>query len=415
MSTQGREKIVIVGGGFAGLESALYLHQRLGDQADITLLSSEEKFVFKPYLAYVPFGLLPDSVSIDLKAVVRGKAIAFCQAHLDQIDPVKKEVVASGEVFPYDYLILATGAAIAPDTLPGLSEHGYLIWRTHDLTRLQAAYQQLVEKTCAGERQRVVFLVPPACQWAGPLYEMAFMLETWFQWKEVRANVDISFITSEQAFMSAFGHQMHDVIEEAFEQRQIEGHTNVPIAEVGPSSLMTEDGTRIPYDLLVAAPAFKSTTTWPHLPMTAEGFLKTELASRQVLDYPDIYAVGDGADYPVKQAFLALLQADAAAEHLAAHLLGEEPDFSFDPKSLWVMEQLDQALFAKVPLSEAGEVFLENGQEDTYSVDPVPVGQFRRILVSAHLPRTSGINPLYAGLLWKGTKLGLQMLVHLTK
>ena len=53
------------------------------------------------------------------------------------------------------------------------------------------------------------------------------------------------------------------------------------------------------------------------LPSDDRGFLATEPATRQVVDHPDIYAPGDAGDFPVKQAFLAFLQADTVAEHIA--------------------------------------------------------------------------------------------------
>ena len=82
------------------------------------------------------------------------------------------------------------------------------------------------------------------------------------------------------------------------------------------------------------------------------------------------------------------------------------------------MEQLDQAVFAEVPLDERGEVESLDTEDSTYEVDQLPAGQLRRMLVSAHLPRHLrhfGANPLYAGLLWKGTKVGLKILSHLAK
>ena len=57
---------------------------------------------------------------------------------------------------------------------------------------------------------------------------------------------------------------------------------------------------------------------YPTFPGDDRGFIQTALGSRQVVGHPDIYAVGDAGDFPVKQAFLAFLQADAAAEHLSA-------------------------------------------------------------------------------------------------
>jgi NADH dehydrogenase FAD-containing subunit len=63
-----------------------------------------------------------------------------------------------------------------------------------------------------------------------------------------------------------------------------------------------------------------------------------------------VFAAGDIADFPVKQAFLALLQADTAADHIAAEAMGRAPQVDFELTSMCVMEELNKATFAQVPL-----------------------------------------------------------------
>ena len=416
MKTEEQVRVVIVGGGFGGLETALYVRQRLGDRATVTLISDRENFLFKPYLTYIPFGLMPEVLKIDLGNIARTNHFVFYQGRVQRLDPDRKEIRIDGLALPYDFLILATGVAIAPEEIAGLYEYAHMVWRTATMVCLRAALQQLLADVEAGRRRRVVFLVPPGCQWAGPLYEMACMLETWLRGKGARSGVDMVVLTAESAYMQVFGPRMHKVIEEELDRRHIEAYTAHYVERVEPDSLISQDGERLPYDLLIASPTYVASTLWNELPVDERGFLRTEPATRQVVNHPDIYAVGDASDYPIKQAFLALLQADAAAEHLAACVLQTEPAFRFDPKGLWLMEQLDQAVFAEVPLNERGEVESLDTEDSTYEVDQLPAGQLQRMLVSAHLPRHLrhfGANPLYAGLFWKGTKVGLKVLSHL--
>ena len=56
---------------------------------------------------------------------------------------------------------------------------------------------------------------------------------------------------------------------------------------------------------------------------------------------------GDAGDFPVKQAFLAFLQADAVAERVSAEILDRPTDGGFDPVSMCVMEMLGRATFAR--------------------------------------------------------------------
>ncbi|MGH3085563.1 MAG: NAD(P)/FAD-dependent oxidoreductase, partial [Gaiellaceae bacterium] len=59
-------RIVVVGGGFAGLESAFLLRSRLGDRARLTLVSDRDTFLFKPNTIYIPFGGKLDPLLIPL-------------------------------------------------------------------------------------------------------------------------------------------------------------------------------------------------------------------------------------------------------------------------------------------------------------------------------------------------------------
>jgi hypothetical protein len=53
--------------------------------------------------------------------------------------------------------------------------------------------------------------------------------------------------------------------------------------------------------------------------------------------------VGDTADFPINQAFLALLQGDAGADHLAAEIENRKPKVLYEPVSMCVMEELNKA------------------------------------------------------------------------
>lgn len=413
MERSPRPRIVIAGGGFAGIETALYLRRRLGDRGALTLLTDRSHFIFRPFLAYVPFGLLAEDAQIDLGAVARAQGIELVRGQAGGLDPAGRTVQVDGAPLPYDRLVVATGATIGPEEVEGLHahDHVYTLWRPVDAERLRDAFEALLRQAHAGRRPRVVFLVPPLCRWAGPLYEMAFMLATWLTWQNARRAVELAFVTPENGFMEAFGPELDGVLDGEFERAGIAGYRQRVVRCAEDGHLVDEAGHRIPFDLLVTAPTPIAATDWAPLPRDAQGFLRTVPATRQVVDHPGIYAVGDAADYPVKQAFLALLQADAAAEHLAAGLLGTEPRFGFDPEGLWLLEQLDQGVLARAFLPADPEAMIQPAAE----VNRLPVGQLRRLLAGAHLPRAVAGNPLYAGLFWKGTQVGLKVIEQLRR
>ena len=65
---------IIVGSGFAGLETAFLLRMRARDKADITLVSERSTFTFRPNTIYIPFGAAPDKLVFDLDRAARASA-----------------------------------------------------------------------------------------------------------------------------------------------------------------------------------------------------------------------------------------------------------------------------------------------------------------------------------------------------
>lgn len=410
-----KPRIVVLGGGFGGLESAFYLRMRLGEQTDITLVSDQDYFSFKPNTIYIPFGLDPDRLKISLPAPVRRKRIAFVQARAREIDPAGKTVQADGLRLPFDFLIVATGAGMRPAEIPGLQQFAQTIWTPADMLRLREAFGALVEAGRHGRRRRVLFLVPPNNKCSGPLYEMVFMLDTWLRRQGVRSAVDMTWSTYEGGFIQAFGPRLHEVVSAEFARRNVTGHTQYVVSRVDQEAVVYQNGQRLPYDLLISFPPYVASTPFAGLPADERGFLPTELATRQVAGYPDIYAVGDAGDFPVKQAFLAFLQADAAAEHLSSQILGTQSAVQFEPTSMCVMEQFDKATFAQVPLRLTGvpekPVEVRPDALNLYRVGTSATWRLGKKLLGVYLPWRFGAgNPFHAGLPWKGMEAGLKVM-----
>ena len=109
--SRGRKRVVIVGGGFAGLYAARKLKRA---PVDVTLLDRENHHTFQPLLYQVATAVLaPSEIANPIRWLLRRqKNTEVLLAHVDRIDPVKHMVYADGGTLelPYDYLILASGA-----------------------------------------------------------------------------------------------------------------------------------------------------------------------------------------------------------------------------------------------------------------------------------------------------------------
>jgi sulfide:quinone oxidoreductase len=407
-------RVVVVGGGFAGLEAAFTLRQRLGDQVDITLVSKRATFLFKPNTIYVPFGADEQSLSFPIARPAVRRSMRFHHGIVSGIDDRRVELT-DGSRIGFDFAVLATGAAMSPDEIPGLAEHAETIWTLAQMRSLGRRLLDLDAATSHGHVRRIQFLVPPGNMCAGPLYEMILMLDTWLRRRHLRDRVSLHWATYEDSYIQAFGPRLHQVVTGEFTRRGIAGRSGVAVAKVSGDEVLYEDGSRTEYDLLVAFPPYRSAVEYAGLPADARGFLRTDPATRLVEGTDTIYAPGDAGDFPVKQAFLAFLQADATADHIAGRIdpRREHETRSFEPTSMCVMEMFDSATFAQVPLEQTGDpahpVRVAPDAGNRYRVGVSPIWRLGKKTLGLYLPwQFKAGRPFHGGKAWATMDLALK-------
>ena len=108
-----------------------------------------------------------------------------------------------------------------------------------------------------------------------------------------------------------------------------------------------------------------------------------------------------------------MLQADATADHIASQSGVKEFTAAFDPISMCVMEMLDKATFAQVPLRVTGDpehpVEVRPGAGDDYKVGVSPLWRVGKKVLGFYLPmRFSAGEPFHAGAAWQLMDVGLK-------
>jgi sulfide:quinone oxidoreductase len=409
-----RPRVTILGAGFAGLETAFLLRMRLRDRADLTVVSEREAFTFRPNSIYVPFGADPDDLVVELSKPFHRRDVDFVQGSVAGVDPDAREVqLADGRSVAYDKLVIATGAEMLPEEIPGLSEYAATIWTPQSMLGVRERFERVRNDALAGRRSRVLFVIPPNNKCAGPLYEIAMMFETWLRREGARERVDVTWSTFEQTYIQAFGPRLHEVVSAEFAERAIEGHTGEVITEITAGEARYADGRVRAFDHLIAFPPYVSAVRYDALPSDERGFIETEMATRQVAGHPNVYAPGDAGDFPVKQAFLAFLQADTVAEHIVADAGEHAFEKPFDPVSMCIMEMFDKATFAQVPLELTGDparpVAVRRDADGDYKVGTGTTWRLGKKMLGATVPmRFHAGEPFHAGLGWQMMDVGLK-------
>lgn len=411
--TRVKPKVVIAGGGFAGLETAFLLRHRLRDTIDLTLVSNEEAFLFRPNTIYIPFGADPESLRIPLAEPAGRQNIVLIKDEVLGVDTKEQRLLLRHERLPYDVLVIATGATMRPQEISGLEQYASTIWTPQQMLRVRESFARIEQRGRDGLPTEVVFVVPPNNKCAGPLYELVFMLDTYLRRHGARSSVRLRWVSFESSYIQAFGPKLHDMVAAEFAERGIEGFLRRQLAEVSPRQLRFADGDVMDYDELISFPPYIASLTYEGLPADDRGFLLCEPQSRAVRGVSNVYAPGDAGDFPVKQAFLAFLQADAAAEDIVARVTGHAPRVTFDAVSMCVMEQFDKATFAQVPLQTTGDpsrpVIVRPGSEHDYKVGVSPVWRLGKKLIGVYLPmRFRAGEPFHAGTAWRLMDVGLK-------
>jgi len=408
-----RANIVIAGGGFAGLESAFLLRTKLRDRARITLVSDRPDFLFKPNTIYIPFGGKLEPLLIPLSRPTGKRDIQLVSGSVAGVDADARSVDVAGRSLDYDFLVLATGAEMAPGEIPGLQTHAETIWTPEQMASLGRKLAEAISSAREGQRQTIVFTVPPGNMCAGPLYEIVLMTGTYLRRQKVRGSFELVWATYERTFIQAFGPKLHEVVVPEFAKRGISSHTGWVLDHVTERTAHYTNGETLAFDLLVAFPPYVAAVRYDGLPQDERGFLKTELGSRRVVGQERIFAPGDAGDFPVKQAFLAFLQGDATAEAIAAEVEAREAAQPFDPISMCVMEEFDKATFAQVPLELTGNaahpVGVRPDADGAYRVGVSPLWRVGKKMLGIYLPfRFRAGQPFHAGPPWRAMELGLK-------
>ena len=157
--------------------------------------------------------------------------------------------------------------------------------------------------------------MPPTGSWPLPVYELALMAER--RARELSVEVRITVVTPEPEPLGVFGHIASDAIAELLAARGIEVRAGARAREGVDGSIVLDPGAeRLEAGAVVALPELHGPAL-SGLPADERGFIPIG-EHAQVQGVSDIYAAGDGANFPIKHGGIGAQQADAAAEQIAA-------------------------------------------------------------------------------------------------
>ena len=367
----GRQTILILGGGVGGIAAANALRRRLGTEHRVVVVDKRAEYVFTPSLLWVMVGWRrPEQITKSLHRLVR-PGVEVMVAEAQEIDLDSRKVKTGGSDLSYDYLVVAVGAELAPDAVPGFSKTAITPYDLEGATRLWSALQRFE----GGRVAVAVSAMPYKCP-AAP-YETALLLDDYLRKRGIREKCEVEVFTLETLPMGVAGPAMGRAVVDMLEAKGIRFNPELDLTEIDTTrkELVFSNREPAPFDLLAGVPPHRPPRVVRESPLANEaGWVPVDKGALQT-SYDSVYAIGDvtavtlanGKALP-KAGVFADGQAQVVARRISEEVRGVETEAEFDGLGFcWIETGGGSAGFASgefyaepdpvVPLPRSGRVW----------------------------------------------------------
>ncbi len=167
-ATENVPRIVVVGGGFAGIQTIKTL-QKYGTPAEITLVSKQSNFEYYPALYKLVTGAMPIEASVPLRTIFPEKDIAIIEGVYTSLDQARQVItLADGSEIAYDYLILAFGSETNFFDIKGLPELSFSFKSVREALRLKRHFCEIFSEAQSLTKEELIALLHVLIVGAGP-------------------------------------------------------------------------------------------------------------------------------------------------------------------------------------------------------------------------------------------------------
>ena len=342
--------VVVLGGGTGGLVAARRLRRSLDAADRVVLVDRSPTYRFAPSFLWVMTGARrAEQVSTDRRRL-RRSGIEVLEAEVLEIDPAHRKVKTSVADLSFDRLVIALGAELAPEALPGFADAAHNIYTLEGAAAAGAA----LDRFEGGRLAVVVSRLPYKCP-AAP-YETAFLAEALLRRRGARDRTTIDIYTPEPYPMPTAGPVLGDALAAMLAGRGITLHPERSVERIDPAAgeLVLAGGERAGYDLLLGVPPHRAPEVLRASGLAADsGFLPVDRDSLATTA-EGVFAVGDataiaiaGGKFLPKAGVFAEAEADVVAANIVAELASRSPTARFDGKGACFVELGDgRAAFA---------------------------------------------------------------------
>ena len=345
--------VVILGGGFGGLYTALRLDKTIARRTDVevTLVNRENFFLFTPMLHEVAASDLDITNIVNpIRKMLRW--VHFFAGDVDAIDLGSKQVTVSHGIDPhrhileYDQLVIGLGAITNFFNLPGLAEHALTMKTLGDAIYLRnraiANLEEANFECKKADRARLLTFVIAGAGFAG--VETAAALNDFlrdalrFYPNLTRAMISVLLVHPGAVILPELSEKLGRYAKRKLEQRKIDVRVNCRVTGMSKGGVDLSDGNCIETNTLIWTAGVTPNPKLDELPCAKERGRIAVNEYMEVAGFPGVWALGDCAVIPDPKtgkpqpptAQHALREGRVLAANIAAYLAsGKKKAFSF--------------------------------------------------------------------------------------
>jgi sulfide:quinone oxidoreductase len=289
------KKVLILGGGFAGVEAAIYLRKH---DIDTTLISDRDYFYIYPTSIWIPTGeATKEDVSVPLEQLSKKHGFNLIVDAVTSFEAKDKKVtLASGKVIDnFEYIVLAMGQ----DKIQakGMENTLSICGKPEEAVELNRRLNALVEKGSGkiafgfGGNPKDTSAVR-----GGPAFEVLFNVHTMLKRKGFRDKFELIFFAPMERPGQKMGDKALVMMDKMFKMTNINKKVGSKIVEFQKDGVKFEDGTKLESDLVMFISAGKGHNILEKsgLPLSDAGFIVTN-EYNEIDGFEGVYAIGDSA------------------------------------------------------------------------------------------------------------------------
>lgn len=329
------KRILVLGGGFGGLTAATSLRARLGPENEIVVVDRNDSFFMGLAKLWVLTGQRTREEGKRSRTLLGKNGVKFVRAEVNKINIGERSVSTATGPLSYDYLVVALGADLAPDMIPGFWEAALNLYDLDQVLRINLELSGLTRGKLVILISNMPFKCPPAP------YEAALLMDDMLRGREVRDDVQIDMYTAEPMPIPIAGPTNSAKLQGWLKERNIGLHTSHKPVRIEPEKkeVVFENGPSAGFDLLVGVPPHRCPKVVREAGLTdASGWVPVNPRTLKTVQ-DSVYAVGDvtavklpnGLMLP-KAGIFAEAEANVVAEEIATEIEGGLSLAGFDGK-----------------------------------------------------------------------------------